>query len=64
MSRGIFITSHGSLVSHGSAFREDTPASQEGKLLLEGQPPHFPGRIRDTHSVGEPPSILWAPLGH
>ena len=64
MSRGIFITSLGSLVSHGSAFREDTPASQEGKLVLEGQPLTSLARL-ETHTVlGSPPSIPWAPLGH
>lgn len=61
MSRGIFITSCGSLVSHRSALQEDTPASQEGRLWLTGQA-SFPGQAGDIRTVGEPspfPGLPW-----
>lgn len=60
MSQGIFITSCGSLVSHCSALQEDTPASQEGRLLLSGQA-SFPCWAGDTHTVGKPPPLPGLP---
>ena len=61
MSQGIFITSRGSLVSHGSALREDTPASQEGKLLLAGQPPASLAGLERHTLLGSPPPFPGLP---
>ena len=48
-------------MSHCSPLQEDTPASQEEKLLLTGQP-SFSAQIRDTHTLlGSPPPFPGLP---